>query len=96
MSGPDRADDLTDLRQEWSRFQVMRAWLFGSRVAKRGTIASDWDFLVEFAEPPGFDGFMGLKSALEHRLNGRVDLLSRSACTPRWFDAIEADLIDVT
>lgn len=57
---------------------------------------SDWDFVVEFGQPPGFDTYMGLKSALEERLNARVDLLSRSACSPRLWQVIESDLIDVT
>ena len=89
-------DILPLLRNEWSRFQVKRAWLFGSRAVERGNNQSDWDFLVEFAEPPGFDAFMGLKSGLESRLNGRVDLLSRTACLPRFLKAIENDLVDVT
>ena len=84
------------LRKLWSRFQVRRAWLFGSRVAGAGTATSDWDFLVEFSQPPSFDVFMGLKSGLEEGLNGPVDLLSRSACHPRFLKAIEDDLIDVT
>ena len=40
--------------------------------------------------------FMGLKAGLEESLNSRVDLLSRSACRPRFLKAIENDLIDVT
>jgi predicted nucleotidyltransferase len=84
------------LRTEWSRFRVKRAWLFGSRAAKSITGRSDWDFLVEFREPPSFDAFMGLKLDLEKRLRGHVDLLSRTACSPRFLSAIESDLIDVT
>ena len=84
------------LRKHWSRFQVRRAWLFGSRATESPTTGSDWDFLVEFSQPPDFDAFMGLKSGLEESLKGRVDILSRSACTPRFLNAIEADLIDVT
>jgi predicted nucleotidyltransferase len=84
------------LRKQWSRFQVKQAWLFGSRAAGQGQATSDWDFLVQFSQPPSFDAFMGLKSALEEGLNARVDLLSRSACRPRFLKAIEDDLIDVT
>lgn len=83
------------LRKQWSRFQVKRAWLFGSRAAGEAN-ASDWDFLVEFSQPPSFDAFMGLKSGLEEGLNARVDLLSRTACQPRFLEAIGGDLIDVT
>ena len=84
------------LRKQWSRFRVTRAWLFGSRAINPGATESDWDFLVEFSQPPDFDTFMGLKSHLEERLDGLVDVLSRAACTPRFLKAIEADLIDVT
>ncbi len=84
------------VRREWARFGVKRAWLFGSRATDRGTPGSDWDFLVEFAEPPGFDAFMGLKLGLERGLDGHVDILSRSACAPRFLRAIERDLVDVT
>ncbi len=84
------------LRKEWCRFEVKRAWLFGSRASDQGATANDWDFLVEFSRPPGFDTFMGLKSSLEQTLHGHVDLLSRSACNPRFLKAIENDLVDVT
>jgi predicted nucleotidyltransferase len=84
------------LREVWSRFNVTRAWLFGSRALANITPGSDWDFLVEFSQPPTFDTFMGLKSSLEQRLQGSVDLLSRPACTPRFLKAVESQLIDVT
>jgi predicted nucleotidyltransferase len=84
------------LKKAWARFQVKRAWLFGSRATVGGARQSDWDFLVEFREPPGFDAFMGLKLRLEEGLHGQVDLLSRTACHPRFLSAIEDDLIDVT
>lgn len=84
------------LKNQWSRFQVKRAWLFGSRAAQQSTGRSDWDFLVEFHQPPSFDNFMGLKLSLEKELYGHVDLLSRTACSPRFLGAIEHDLIDVT
>ena len=62
--------------RQWSRFGVKRAWLFGSRARNRASTASDWDFVVEFFEPPGFDAYMGLKASLEERLRGKVDILS--------------------
>ena len=84
------------LRQQWSRFRVRQAWLFGSRASGERAATSDWDFLVEFSEPPSFDIFMGLKTGLEESLNSRVDLLSRSACRPRFLKAIKNQLVDVT
>ena len=96
MSAADLLQMVPLLRKQWSRFHVERAWVFGSRATEGATGISDWDFLVEFRQPPGFDAFMGLKSALEEELSGRVDLLSRSACTPRFLTTIEPDLVDVT
>ena len=83
------------LRREWSRFPVKRAWLFGSRAMGEGTNESDWDFLIEFSEPPDFNAFMSLKLRLEQHLRGRVDILSRAACLPRFLKAIESQLVDV-
>ncbi|MGI8435331.1 MAG: nucleotidyltransferase family protein [Chthoniobacterales bacterium] len=94
QSSPDRV--IPPLENEWSRFEVKRAWLFGSRSTGNVTTGSDWDFLVEFSQPPTFDIFMGLRSTLEERLQGRVDLLSRTACARRFLEAIEDELIDVT
>lgn len=96
MSSPGQSEKLRSVREDWIRFRVTRAWLFGSRATKQTSEASDWDFLVEFAQPPTFDAFMGLKASLEERLEGKVDLLSRSACKQRFVRAIEAELIDVT
>ncbi len=89
-------DRVSALREEWSRFQIKRAWLFGSRAVGNATVGSDWDFLIEFSKPPDFEAFMGLKTGLEQCLGGRVDLLSVSACKPRFLEAIGRDLIDVT
>jgi predicted nucleotidyltransferase len=89
-------DKVSVLRQEWSRFRIKRAWLFGSRAAGNARAESDWDFLIEFSKPPDFEVFMGLKTGLEQRLGGRVDLLSLSACKPRLLERIGRDLVDVT
>ena len=74
---------------------VKHAWLFGSRARGNHHAESDWDLLVEFASPPGFDNFMGLKLSLEDQLHSRVDILSRSACSPRLLEAIESELLHV-
>ena len=85
-----------DLKEQWARFGVSRAWLFGSRVSGNATNGSDWDFVVEFSTPPDFQAFMGLKEELECRLGGRVDLLSLSACKPRFLERIKEQMIDVS
>lgn len=84
------------IRAERDRYKISRAWIFGSRATGTNQAQSDWDILVEFSRPPGFDAFMGLRTLLEQKLGTRVDLLSRSACKPRFLKAIEQDLIDVT
>lgn len=92
MTSWDSLNHLTDLRQVFAQWGVARAWLFGSRTRNEGSDSSDWDILVEFREPPTFDTFMGLKTMLEDRLKGPVDLLSKSACKPRLLKAIEPEL----
>lgn len=85
-------DALVALKGEFPRFGARHVWLFGSRSRGDDGSASDWDVLVEFAGQPSFDAFMGLKCFLEDRLGGRVDLLSRKACSPRFLAAIQDDL----
>jgi hypothetical protein len=87
------ADHLAHLRPELDRIGVKTLCLFGSRARGDARDDSDWDLLVEFASPPGFDQFMDLKLLLENQLNGRVDLLSRTACGQRLLQAIEPELV---
>lgn len=89
------ASRLPSLSEEWRRFGVARAWLFGSRSRGEANLKSDWDFLVQFSTPATFDTFMGLKLSLEDKLGGTVDLLSQSACKPGFIEAIREDLLDV-
>jgi len=77
---------------ELARLGVRELLLFGSRARGDARPDSDWDFVVEFVGEPGFDQFMGVRQLLEDRLGGRVDLLSRSACPPRLWRAIESEL----
>lgn len=76
---------------------VARAWAFGSRASGEEHADSDWDILVEFKpdQPPTFDRYMGLKMFLEDRLGGRVDLLSKTACKPRFLEAIRDELVEL-
>ena len=87
-----------DLRNLWPVIQkhgVAGLWIFGSHARGDSRPDSDIDLLVEFVSPPGFDNFMGLKLDLEDRLGTKVDLLSRSACKPRFLEAIHPDLLHV-
>lgn len=83
------------MRPELSRQGVGRLWLFGSRARQTARLGSDWDVLVEFTKPPGLEDFMNLKFLLEEKLGGRVDLVSRTACKPRFLAAIQNELLDV-
>jgi uncharacterized protein len=74
---------------------VTGMWIFGSHARGDSKPDSDLDLLVEFAASPEFDNFMGLKIELEDRLGTSVDLLSRSACSPRFLQAIKPELLHV-
>jgi predicted nucleotidyltransferase len=84
---------LAELRPELDRLGVKSLWVFGSRARGDAGTGSDWDFLVEFVGDPGFDAFMRLKFLLEETVGGRVDLLSRRACKPRFLEAIRHELV---
>ncbi len=83
---------LHPVQGELARLGVRELLLFGSRARGDARPDSDWDFVVEFVGEPGFDQFMGVRQLLQDRLGGRVDLLSRSACPPRLWRAIESEL----
>ena len=77
------------------RNQVKSLALFGSVARDEATSASDVDLLVEFSEPPGFDGYMNLKFRLEELLDGRVDLVMNNALKPEMRGAVEKEAIRV-
>ena len=69
--------------------------LFGS--CSRSTAVdgkSDIDVMVEFTEPIGIR-FIDLADELEQILQQKVDLVSRKAIKPKYFEVIEPDLIYV-
>lgn len=90
------AKTLNAIRPLWKKFHVKNAWVFGSRARNDGSANSDWDFLVEFDERPGFSTFMGLKCALEDALGAKVDLLSLRAAKRRFLERIQKDLVNVS
>ena len=55
---------------------------------------SDIDVMVEFSEPIGIR-FIDLADELEQILQQKVDLVSRKAIKPKYFEVIEPDLIYV-
>lgn len=87
-----------DIRNLWPLIRgrgVAHVWVFGCQARGDGHPGSDLDLLVEFTSPPDFDNFMGLKFDLEDHLGTKIDLLSLTACTPRFLKAIQPDLLNV-
>lgn len=91
----DLLESLRCLWPEIQAFGVKHLWVFGSSARGDAGTDSDLDILVEFAIRPDFDAFMGLKQFLETHTGMPVDLLSRSACHPRFITAIQPDLLHV-
>jgi predicted nucleotidyltransferase len=76
-------------------FRVEHLALFGSAARDEMHEGSDVDVLVEFAGPPTFDGYMGLRKFLEELLGTKVDLVTNSGLKPRARPNVEKDLIRV-
>jgi predicted nucleotidyltransferase len=73
------------------RFHIKRMALFGSSTRNEARADSDVDILVEFAGPVGIE-FVDLANDLELILKRRVDLVSRKAVQPKYFEQIADDL----
>ncbi len=77
------------------KYGVTDLALFGSysrNTATAGT--SDIDVMVDFSQPIGIT-FIDLADELEQLLQQKVDLVSRKAIKPKYFNVIEPDLIYV-
>ena len=83
---------LPELRQ---RFGVMSLSVFGSVARDDATDASDVDVLVDFEGGTTFDGYFGLKEALERILGTRVDLATRAMLKPMVRPRIEREAVHV-
>ena len=96
MSRDEILQKLSEHRQVLQEMGVRSLALFGS--AARGEIqdGSDVDLLAEFAQPPGFDGYMRVKFYLEELLGLPVDLVMRGALKPWARQAVLEEAIDVT
>jgi predicted nucleotidyltransferase len=84
---------LPELRQ---RFGVKSLSVFGSVARDDAGDASDVDVLVEFQGDTTFDGYFGLKEALERLLGAKVDLATPSMLKPRMRPRIEREAIHVS
>ena len=81
-----------ELRRDYG---VKSLALFGSMARDEAGTTSDVDLLVEFKQPPGFDGYMDLKFWLEELLRHRVDLVMRTALKPDALPIVEEEAIRV-
>ena len=76
------------------RYKLSRIALFGSYARGDQHDGSDVDILVEVDPSIGL-GFVSLADELEQLLGEPVELVSRRAVTPRHWEVIEPELIDV-
>ncbi len=83
---------LEEFRREYA---VTRLSLFGSVARNEARPDSDIDLLVDFATPPGFDGYMSLKFRIEELLGRRVDLVMDKALKPFARPTVEREAIRV-
>ena len=93
--GEEIIEMLSAHRESIVAFGVKSLYLFGSLARGDATAKSDIDLLVDFASPPGFDGYIGLKFYLEDLLNQPVDLVMKTALKPWVRPAIEQEAIHV-
>jgi predicted nucleotidyltransferase len=73
------------------KYHISYLAIFGSVSRNENTEKSDIDILVDFTQPIGI-GFIDLADELESILNSKVDLISRNAIKPKYFEQIKNDL----
>lgn len=76
------------------RYGVKRLALFGSYAREDQREDSDVDILVEVDPSIGL-GFVELADRIEGALGVRVEVVSRRAIKPRYWEVIKEELIDV-
>ena len=80
--------------QLFDTYGIENLAIFGSYVRNEQMKNSDLDILVEFYKPIGIE-FIELAEELENMLGIKVDLISRNGLKPKYFKAIESELIYV-
>jgi predicted nucleotidyltransferase len=87
---------LSALKPELSgRFHVSIIGLFGSVVRSDfSPTASDIDIIVDFSQPVGVE-FIDLANYLESKFHKKIDLVSRGGIKPKYYSAIEKDIVYV-
>ena len=76
------------------RYPIASIGLFGSVVRDDFTSNSDIDIIVDFNDKIGIE-FITLADELEEELNYKVDLVSRDAIKPKYFEVIEPQIVYV-
>jgi predicted nucleotidyltransferase len=77
-----------------SKYPIASIGLFGSVVRDDFTDSSDIDIIVEFNGKIGIE-FVTLAEELEHKLNRKVDLVSRGGIKQKYFNVIEPQIVYV-
>lgn len=76
------------------QYAVSELGLFGSYVRNEQNDQSDLDVLVDFNKPIGIE-FIDLANLLEKELDLKVDLVSRNGIKPKYFSAIQSEIVYV-
>ena len=77
-----------------TKFHISSIGLFGSVVRNDFTHDSDIDIVVDFNQPVGIE-FVDLALELEELLQRKVDLVSRKGIKPKYFEAIQTEIVYV-
>ncbi|HLF62896.1 MAG TPA: nucleotidyltransferase family protein [Saprospiraceae bacterium] len=86
---------LKELKPELvQKYAVSSIGLFGSVVRDDYNPTSDIDIIVEFSQPIGIE-FIDLADVLENKLKKPVDLVSRKGIKPKYYRAIESEIVYV-
>jgi uncharacterized protein len=80
--------------QLFDRYGIEFMAIFGSYSRHDQKNDSDLDLLVEFNKPIGIE-FLELADELEKMLEIKVDLISKNGLKPKYYEAIESELIYV-
>lgn len=89
-------DLLVKLKPELiEKYSISAIGLFGSIVRDDFSPSkSDIDIIVDFSKPIGIE-FVDLADYLEERIKRKVDLVSKNGIKPKYYQAIESDIVYV-
>jgi uncharacterized protein len=94
----EKQEILTILKQNkemlLSKYPIRTIGLFGSVSRDEDTLKSDVDILIEFDGNIGIR-FIDLAEEIETLLRRNVDLVSKNAIKPRYYQSIKDDIIYV-